>query len=175
VITPKGLKNETASALIRSSPDLIFLIFGRRCLLSSAPFWASTLSRETFASVIDLSLRLLFAWDCDYLPNRHIVYRHLYSYSSVKIVAHWFQIIQTGRISFYDEMQNQTNARFASPLSNIHYSTPKYPTEDIGSAVPIALLYGGKDTLLDMDALLERLSVPPAFCLEVSDGIISTF
>jgi lysosomal acid lipase/cholesteryl ester hydrolase len=121
VITPKGLKNETASALIRSSPDLIYLLFGRRCLLPSTLFWLSILSRETFASAIDVSLRLLFAWDCDYLPNRHIVYRHLYSYSSVKIVAHWFQIIQTGRLSLYDEMQNQTYARFIF-LSNFQHS-----------------------------------------------------
>jgi lysosomal acid lipase/cholesteryl ester hydrolase len=113
VITPKGLKNETVAALIRSSPDLIYLLFGRRSLFSSIPYWLSILSRETWASIIDLSLRLLFEWDCDYLVNRHIVYRHLYSYSSVKLVSHWFQIIQTGRLAMYDEMQNQTYARYS--------------------------------------------------------------
>jgi hypothetical protein len=39
----------------------------------------------------------------------------------------------------------------------------------IGSSVPIALFWGGKDTLLDMDALLERLSAPPVFSLEVKE------
>lgn len=72
VIKPHGLKNETIAALIRSSPDIIYLLFGRKSLISSTPFWISILSRQTFASIIDLCLRLLFAWNCDFMPNRHI-------------------------------------------------------------------------------------------------------
>lgn len=35
--------------------------------------------------------------------------------------------------------------------------------------MPIALFWGGNDTLLDMDALLDRLSAPPAFCMQVKE------
>lgn len=39
VIKPHGLDNKMVASLVNASPDLIYLIFGRRCMLASEPFW----------------------------------------------------------------------------------------------------------------------------------------
>lgn len=116
VIKPHGLKNGTITALIDTSTDLIYLLFGRRCLLSSTNFWKTYLSRSIFAAVIDIAVKGLFDWKSQYLDDKRIIYNHLYSYSSVKIVVHWFQILRSTRLQMYDEA-----------LKNV----PKYPTENI--------------------------------------------
>jgi lysosomal acid lipase/cholesteryl ester hydrolase len=86
------------ASLVNASPDLIYLIFGRRCMLASEPFWRTFLSISTFVATLDVAMRGLFGWRSEWIPDKGIVYRHLYSFSSVKLVCHWFQVIRYGRL-----------------------------------------------------------------------------
>ncbi len=100
---PKGLENRTIHSLINSNPEVIYLLFGRKALLSSVVFWASVLPPQTFAWVIDVATHLLFDWTSEHMHDKSMVYRHLYSFSSVKIVVHWFQIIKENKFQMYDD------------------------------------------------------------------------
>ncbi|KAJ3063910.1 cholesterol esterase [Quaeritorhiza haematococci] len=148
VLKPHGLENRVINTLVKSTPDIIYLLFGRKSLLSSCLFWQSILTPLTFASVIDTSMWVLFSWSSKTLLHKSIVYRHLYSYTAVKIVVHWFQIIRTKRFQMYDEapsmLPNSTSAG---------HVVPKFPVKQIRT--PVALFYGGKDTLPDMSVLFE--------------------
>ncbi|KAJ3110630.1 cholesterol esterase [Phlyctochytrium bullatum] len=157
---PYGIDNRFVNALVNTSPEVIYLLFGRKSVLSSTLFWQSILSPITFATVIDLATWGLFSWTSEWLAHKPVVYRHLYSYTSVKMVVHWFQIIRTGKFQMYDE--NPT----VIPNAAGGHLVPKFPTEQI--TTPFALFYGGKDTLPDMGYIL-RETPNPVFCLQVEE------
>jgi lysosomal acid lipase/cholesteryl ester hydrolase len=56
-------------------------------MLSSVIFWQSILSPKTFAWILDVCMWGLFSWKSTFMSGKHIVYRHLYSYSSVQVVV----------------------------------------------------------------------------------------
>ncbi|KAI8853606.1 Alpha/Beta hydrolase protein [Chytridium lagenaria] len=156
----QGIDNKMVNALVNTSPEIIYLLFGRKSVLSSTLFWQSILSPLTFAWVIDLATWGLFSWTSEWIAHKAVVYRHLYSYTSVKMVVHWFQIIRTGKFQMYDE--NPT----VIPNAAGGHLVPKFPTEQI--TTPFALFYGGKDTLPDMGYIL-RETPNPVFCLQVEE------
>jgi lysosomal acid lipase/cholesteryl ester hydrolase len=94
---PQGIDNKLINTLVNTSPEVIYLLFGRKSVLSSTLFWQRILTPATFAAVIDVATWGLFSWTSEFLAYKSVVYRHLYSYTSVKMVVHWFQIIRTGR------------------------------------------------------------------------------
>ncbi|KAI8801748.1 Alpha/Beta hydrolase protein, partial [Cladochytrium replicatum] len=155
---PKGLENKFINSLISAHPEVIYLLFGRKVLLSSTHFWSSILSPRTYAAVIDACMWFLFGWTSQCIDHKNIVYRHLYSYTSVKTVVHWFQIMRVKRFQMYDE-----NPTMIANASTGHV-VPRYPTEHIQT--PVALFYGGKDTLPDTQYII-RNSPTPVFCLQV--------
>ncbi|KAI8801019.1 sterol esterase-like protein [Cladochytrium replicatum] len=155
---PKGLENKFINSLISAHPEVIYLLFGRKVLLSSTHFWSSILSPRTYAAVIDACMWFLFGWTSQCIDHKNIVYRHLYSYTSVKTVVHWFQIMRVKRFQMYDE-----NPTVIANASTGHV-VPRHPTEHIQT--PVALFYGGKDTLPDTQYII-RNSPTPVFCLQV--------
>ena len=150
---PKGLENRVINSLVHASPEVIYLLFGHKAMLSSALFWQSILSPATFAWILDLAMWFLFGWTSEFMDYKNIVYRHLYSYSSVKIVVHWFQIMKTGNFQMYDD-----NPPVLPTAADSHYGhhIPRYPTT--GIQTPVAIFYGGRDTLPDMDYILGQCS-----------------
>ncbi|KAJ3006064.1 cholesterol esterase [Thoreauomyces humboldtii] len=157
---PMGLENKTLGTVLNLSPEIIFLLFGKKSLLAMALFWQSILSPLSFAWMIDAAIYFLFKWSADMIDHKNVVYQHLYSYTSVKCVVHWFQIIRNGRFQMYDESPTLL------PHSASGHVVPKFPTEHIQT--PIALFYGGKDTLADMDWLLSETATP-VYCLKVDE------
>ncbi|TPX58128.1 hypothetical protein PhCBS80983_g03358 [Powellomyces hirtus] len=157
---PMGLNNKFLGTMLNMSPEVIFLLFGRKSLLATALFWQSILSPLSFAWLIDVSCKFLFKWHAEMIDHKNVVYQHLYSYTSVKCVVHWFQIIRNGRFQMYDESPT------VLPNSSSGHVVPKFPTEHIQT--PIALFYGGKDTLADMTWLLEETATP-IYCLKVDE------
>jgi hypothetical protein len=232
--TPYGLINSFIATCARATPELIYLVFGRRSLLPSVYFYQSVLSPAMFSSVIDTSVNVLFHWNGRNmkLRTKAAAYQHLYSLCSVKVMVHWFQIIKEGRFQMYDDVGSVKSKIFAKdpifgeikssgsqsnlslngdsdisiPNGYIAYeehdssflvglgpetlkartsrksattvpiSLPhpivsqvpaRYPTEQIeynpnedSSGPPIALFYGGSDSLLDMHAILKGLRFP---------------
>ncbi|KAJ8591616.1 alpha/beta-hydrolase [Rhizopogon salebrosus TDB-379] len=151
-MSPAGLATPIVDGLMKASPTLVYLFFGRRAILSSAATWQAILYPPIFASVIDTSLRFLFNWDnhnISYL-QKIAAYAHLYSFASVKSVVHWFQIMRESAFQMYDD----DVSAFGSSVGRA-YRPARFPTKNI--VTPIVLLYGDCDSLVDIQMMLKEL------------------
>ncbi|MCJ1261742.1 cholesterol esterase, partial [Lobaria immixta] len=91
-MSPAGLHNSVVDALMKASPEVIFLAFGRRSILSSATMW-----------------------------------------------------------QYDDDVQAPLSLR----ASDRYYKVAKFPTRNIKT--PIVLVYGGSDSLVDINVMLREL------------------
>lgn len=151
-MSPKGIASGIVDSFVKASPDILYLAFGRKSILPSATMWQSILYPPIFVRLIDASLKFLFGWSAQNIsPHQKLAaYPHLYSYTSTKSVVHWFQIIRNGVFQMYDDDA-------PSPLSNRskYYKVAKFPTKNIKT--PIVLVYGGSDSLVDINVMLKEL------------------
>ncbi|KAI9296939.1 putative triglyceride lipase-cholesterol esterase [Neoconidiobolus thromboides FSU 785] len=157
--SPTGLVNNTVDAIVRATPNIIYLMFGRKSALSACLFWQGLLPRALFVKAIDASMKFLFGWKSHNMSDltKHYCYQHLYSMTSVKCLVHWFQIIRANRFQLYDDLPLPV---MESESSRSHV-VPGYPTSQIQT--PLAVFYGEADTLSDMSQLLSQLPAP-IFC-----------
>ncbi|WYZ39241.1 hypothetical protein EsH8_III_001155 [Colletotrichum jinshuiense] len=155
-MSPAGLSNGIVDALVKASPQVLFLLFGRRSILSSATMWQSILYPPIFVRVIDLGLSFLFNWQTKNisLSQKLAAYPHLYSFTSTKSVVHWFQIIRNKSFQMYDD---DVHPPVSLSSSSKYTKVAKYPTRNIKT--PIVLVYGGSDSLVDIKVMLKEL--PP--------------
>ncbi|KAF2014461.1 alpha/beta-hydrolase [Aaosphaeria arxii CBS 175.79] len=152
-MSPKGLTSGIVDGFVKASPDVLFLAFGRRAILGSATMWQSILYPPIFVRLIDTSLKFLFGWTgSNITPYQKLAsYPHLYSFTSTKSVVHWFQIIRNGTFQMYDdEAPNPITSNRAK-----YYKVAKFPTKNIKT--PIVLVYGGSDSLVDINVMLKEL------------------
>lgn len=152
----KQLNNPMVAALTTSRPDLVFLLFGKKTLLGEALFWRRVLSSKLFVFLIDNCMRFLFGWNCLEIDpiEKPLLYSHIYSFSSVKCLIHWFQITRTKRFQMFDG--------HIAPRDSINYPSyllPSYQSSKI--KCPIAVFCGGRDTIPDNDIILEELESHP--------------
>ncbi|MCJ1358293.1 MAG: cholesterol esterase [Icmadophila ericetorum] len=153
-MSPAGLSNGIVDALVKASPEVIFLAFGRRSILSSATMWQALLYPPIFVRIIDMSLSFLFGWTAKNISTHQklAAYPHLYSFTSTKSVVHWFQIIRTKSFQMYDD---DVQAPLSLGASDRYYKVAKFPTRNIKT--PIVLIYGGSDSLVDIKVMLKEL------------------
>ena len=153
-MSPAGLSNGIVDALVKASPEVIFLAFGRRSILSSATMWQQVLYPPIFTRMIDNALDFLFHWTGKNITahQKLAAYPHLYSYTSTKSVVHWFQIIRNKSFQMYDD---EVSGPFSIGAPERYYKVPKFPTRNIKS--PIVLVYGGSDSLVDINVMLKEL------------------
>ncbi|KAF3162800.1 cholesterol esterase [Orbilia oligospora] len=153
-MSPAGLYNSIVDALIKTSPDVIFLFFGRRSLLPSTMFWQSILYPPIFVAAIDKSLQFLFNWSGKNmsLQQKLASYAHLYSFTSVKALVHWFQIIRNKKFQMYDD---DVQSPIGWGYGRSYYKPAKFPTKNIST--PVVLVYGGSDSLVDIEVMLKEL------------------
>jgi lysosomal acid lipase/cholesteryl ester hydrolase len=153
-MSPAGLNNGIVDSLVKASPDVLFLAFGRKSILSSATMWQSILYPPIFVRLIDMSLGFLFAWYGKNISahQKLAAYPHLYSFTSTKMVVHWFQIIRNKSFQMYDD---DTSNALSIGASNRYYKVAKFPTRNIKT--PIVLVYGGSDSLVDIRVMLKEL------------------
>ncbi|KIW20529.1 hypothetical protein PV08_01104 [Exophiala spinifera] len=153
-MSPAGLSNGIVDSLVKASPDVLFLAFGRKSILSSATMWQSILYPPIFVRLIDMSLSFLFAWYGRNITvqQKLAAYPHLYSFTSTKSVVHWFQIIRNKSFQMYDD---DASNKFSIGASNRYYKVAKFPTRNIKT--PIVLVYGGSDSLVDIRVMLKEL------------------
>jgi len=149
----KELKNQLVAAISTSKPQLVYLLFGRQKLLGFAAFWRKVLHPALLVKGIDFSLKFLFGWEMKNIAEaeKAVLYSHLYSYSSVKTLVHWFQITHTRRFQMYDDNVVADNVG----TSYKQYLLPDYNPARI--KCPMALFYGLKDTIPQMDYLLAEV------------------
>jgi lysosomal acid lipase/cholesteryl ester hydrolase len=153
-MSPAGLSNGIVDALVKASPQVLFLLFGRRSILSSTSMWQSILYPPIFVRVIDTAISFLFNWKARNISpaQKLAAYPHLYSFTSTKSVVHWFQIIRTQSFQMYDD-------DFSPPLAltsaSKYTKAAKFPTRNIKT--PIVLVFGGSDSLVDIKVMLREL------------------
>ncbi|KAF9898328.1 cholesterol esterase [Lobosporangium transversale] len=148
--TPPGLDNGLVNSIVKAAPNVIYLLFGRKTPLTAALFWQNLLHPTAYAVVIDWAVKFLFGWNCTSMSRvqKAVSYQHLYSFTSVRILVHWFQIIRTQVFQMYDDVLPRVPY-----LSSTRSHCPHpFPTNQI--TTPIAIFYGGSDTLVDVKALL---------------------
>jgi len=153
-MAPPGLASGIVRSLTKSNPEVLFLAFGRRAIMSSATMWSAILYPAIFTWCVDKGLVFLFNWKtANIAPHQKLAaYPHLYSFTSVKSVVHWFQIIRNGTFQMYDdEVSSPTSFSTASK----YYKVAKFPTRNIKT--PIVLLWGGNDSLVDINVMLREL------------------
>ncbi|PSN72531.1 alpha/beta-hydrolase [Corynespora cassiicola Philippines] len=152
-MSPKGLTSGIVDSFVKTSPDILFLAFGRKAILGSATMWQSILYPPIFVRLIDISLKFLFGWTGNNItPHQKLAcYPHLYSYTSTKSVVHWFQIIRNGVFQMYDDEAPNP----ITPNRSKYYKVAKFPTKNIKT--PIVLVYGGSDSLVDINVMLKEL------------------
>ncbi|CAG8439281.1 7438_t:CDS:2 [Ambispora leptoticha] len=145
------LRNPIVDAFIKASPTVIFLFFGRKAFLTMTLFWQKVLSPPIFTKILDTSMNFLFGWEGKNMTEaqKAVSYNHLYSLASVKSLVHWFQIMRASNFQMYDDLP---------PYSSKGSITHGFPTKQIKT--PIAVFYGGSDSLVDIDMLLKQLPKP---------------
>ncbi|KAL9127955.1 MAG: hypothetical protein Q9217_003268 [Psora testacea] len=153
-MSPAGLQNGVVDSLVKASPEVLFLAFGRRSLLSSTTMWQSILYPPIFVRILDMSLSFLFKWSCRNITlyQKLAAYPHLYSFTSTKSVVHWFQIIRNKSFQMYDD---DVQAPMSVAASDRYYKVAKFPTRNIKT--PIVLIYGGSDSLVDIRVMMKQL------------------
>jgi lysosomal acid lipase/cholesteryl ester hydrolase len=153
-MSPPGLTSGIVDSFVKSSPEVLFLLFGRRALLSSATMWQALLYPPIFVRFIDMSLSFLFGWKTRNInPHQKLAaYPHLYSFTSTKSVVHWFQIIRNGKFQMYDD---EVQAPWSVSDGARFYKVPRFPTRNIKT--PIVMIYGGSDSLVDINIMLKEL------------------
>ncbi|KAB8976001.1 hypothetical protein FH972_026879 [Carpinus fangiana] len=153
-MSPPGLANGIVASLVKTSPEVLYLAFGRRSILSSATMWQGILYPPIFVRLLDMSLRFLFGWQTANMTQSQklAAYPHLYSFASTKCVVHWFQIIRNETFQMFDD-------EVSGPLNMSHgsryYKVAKFPTRNIKT--PVVLVYGGSDSLVNIDVMLKEL------------------
>ncbi|KAF8839438.1 alpha/beta-hydrolase [Paxillus ammoniavirescens] len=158
-VSPAGLSARVVDALMKASPTSVYLFFGRKAILSSTPTWQAIFYPPIFTYIIDGALRFLFAWRGDNIASSQKIaaYAHLYSYTSVKAVVHWFQIMREAAFQMYDDDVSTGGA-----LHGRAYRPTRFPTRNI--TTPVLLVYGAVDSLVDVDVMLRELPEHTRVC-----------
>ncbi|KAJ2701427.1 cholesterol esterase, partial [Coemansia spiralis] len=119
--TPRGFHNSIVDYFTKATPQMLYLMFGRRRAMSLVYFWINLLPRDMYVAVLDSCVRLLFGWTMRNLSQetKCIAYWHLYSYTSVKAIVHWMQIIHCGELQMYDE-DPPTYQHIRAPVVTAH-------------------------------------------------------
>ncbi|KAG9659543.1 alpha/beta-hydrolase, partial [Aureobasidium melanogenum] len=153
-MAPPGLAMGIVSSFIKASPEVLFLLFGRKAILSSTTMWQALLYPAIFSWVIDKSLLYLFGWHAKNITTyqKLAAYPHLFSFSSTKSVVHWLQIIRNETFQMFDD---EVQAPLSIASGAKYYKVAKYPTRNIKT--PIVLVYGGSDSLVDIKIMLKEL------------------
>lgn len=155
-MAPAGLSNGVVDSLVKASPSVLYLMFGRRSILSSATMWETLVYPPLFCRLIDMALSFLFKWRTRNISTSQklAAYPHLYSFTSTKSVVHWFQIIRNRCFQMYDDDVHQP---MSVSTSQKYSKVAEYPTRNIRT--PVVLVYGGSDSLVDIHSMLNKL--PP--------------
>ncbi|CAD1809206.1 alpha/beta hydrolase fold family protein [Candida parapsilosis] len=147
--TPHGLHSKFLDILLKSSPNVTYLLFGRKVLMPSCIFWQRIMYPPLFDKVIDIADYMLFNWKSLNISKLQKLssYAHLYSTTSVKCVVHWFQVMSSKNFQMYFDTTTSSSLSGLNPIS--------YPLKNI--QVPVHLIYGTIDSLVDIDVMKSQL------------------
>lgn len=165
-MAPDGLSNGFVDTLVKASPNVLFFAFGRGPILTAAAAWQVIFYRPLLIRVIDYLLDCLFSWRSKNISfyQKMAAYPHLYSFTSTKSVVHWFQIIRNKCFQMFDD-DSYFDFNYRVSSSNRYYKPAKYPTRNI--KCPIVLIYGGTDSLIDMEVMRRELPLERTIVIKI--------
>lgn len=117
-------------------------------MFPSVAFWQATLPTFVLHASMDFALVFLLGFQNHNISSlqKRASYTHIYCSSSVKTVVHWAQIMRDATFGTYQPIETApTNVSLM----------PKYATQSIKT--PMVLIYGGRDDLVAIDTMRERL------------------
>ncbi|CAL9728401.1 sterol esterase Tgl1p [Monosporozyma unispora] len=163
-MTPERLHNVIADTFAKSTPRLMYLFFGRNIILPSAVVWQRTTHPHLFSIIIDICNRFLFNWkSLNITPKqKEICFAKLYSTTSVKSIVHWFQILRSQKFQMFEESDDMFNS-LTRP-----YQIANFPTRT-NIKIPILLLYGSVDLLVDIKIMKKNLPPNGVFDIKVDN------
>ena len=161
-MTPKGLHHRLFDSIAKSSPALMYLFFGRKAILPSAVLWQRRTHPRIFTNIIDVCNRILFDWKAYNIESQQklISYAKLYSTTSVKCIVHWFQILRSQKFNMFEGSDELLNS-LTKP-----YQVCTFPTRT-NIKIPILLIYGGADSLVDIKVMKRNLPPTAVFAVKV--------
>lgn len=163
-LTPPGLFNRFVDNIIKLQPKLLFLFFGKKILLPTAnTLWQRILPVNLFNTAIKLSTLFLFNWKNEnIISSQSVAFKNLYSPTSVKCIVHWFQILKTQKFQMYVSSNdlNQNDKSIFEPIP--------FPTKS-NIKVPLLLIYGDNDSLVDIETLKYNLPENSTFEIPVKN------
>ncbi|CAM9367016.1 unnamed protein product [Ascophyllum nodosum] len=152
-LSPAARANHLSPSLLLSLVQanlrqvFIYLLFGRRRMVPVALTWQRIMSREFFITTIDVAVGYLFSWKASQasvsMKRKFELYPHIYSYTSVKCVVHWFQMMYSGRLCMFADS------------SAAQYIPVTYDVRRI--SCPVVLVHGGSDQLVEVETLKDTL------------------
>ncbi|KAH3899698.1 sterol esterase SCDLUD_003983 [Saccharomycodes ludwigii] len=147
-MTPPGLYNPIVDTLMKTSPQLIYLFFGKKILLPSAnTIWSKALPLQFFIKSIKLANKFLFNWESHNINKcEKVAYLKLYSPTSVKCVVHWFQILNAQKFQMFQDI----SSRHLNDDSL--FNAMRFPTKT-NIKIPVLLIYGETDSLVGESAI----------------------
>ncbi|KAL2913331.1 hypothetical protein HK105_207209 [Polyrhizophydium stewartii] len=140
-------------------PHMLFGVFGKHSFLPLAGSLRSVLPLPVYAAIIELAFRVVFGWRCDRLGSeerKRILFRNVFSDSSVKSVVHWFQIINGRKFRPFASSHAGLLGlplRGHTQMRDLVAPYP-YPTKHI-TTKHVHLFCGGSDNISDV-AYLEK-------------------
>jgi len=104
-IKPIGLNNNILSKLIHKYPNIINLILGYKSCFPYMPIIKKILGYKIYVETCTNAMKYLFGWNCLRINEnrRHILFKTIFSYSSVKCIKHWFQMIKSEELNIYQD------------------------------------------------------------------------
>ncbi|KAA8493166.1 putative lipase [Porphyridium purpureum] len=152
-----GLKPNLINTIVNSDPNVLYVLFGHRIMMRWVIFWRTVLPPDLFVRGVDASCLFLFGWTMRNVDEseKALMYAHLYSYSSVKTMVHWSQIIVTRKFQMFDD---EIGGSYTNWRRYRGHSPPQYPLHQL--SVPVALFCGGTDSLPDTKWLLGEICDP---------------
>ncbi|XBW37241.1 hypothetical protein QEN19_002824 [Hanseniaspora menglaensis] len=162
-LTPPGLFNKFVDSIIKLQPKLLFLFFGKKILLpTTSTLWLRILPTNLFNLAIKIATLFLFNWKNKNInSSQNVAFKNLYSPTSVKCIVHWFQILKTQKFQMFVS-SNDINEN-----KNSVFEPVPFPTKT-NIQVPILLVYGDNDSLVDIDILKGNLPEKTTFELPIS-------
>lgn len=142
----KGFSNKHLSNLLTKDNinRNVFRICGKKAMFSSSVYlWQKLLTTQAFQSIVQKSMKIIFGWSSSNISHSRRVemFRHIFSDSSVKSVAQWFQIIKRKALSTYAADGSDDSKVYE--ISNIKTN--------------VAVFAGGSDALIDPYIVEEEL------------------
>ena len=93
-----GFKAAIIRTIVKMSPEIVFLLFGKKAIFSFVPFWQRVFSPQTFVFFLDTSMRWMFGWHGENIKfeDKIIYYQHLFAYTSVKQIVVRYKVMLGG-------------------------------------------------------------------------------